>query len=596
MVAKKVRDSLPLKLCAQWKANICDRNGMHENNSVLGTMNSEETASLSMDDEWAESLDVDENEKLPEIYLTLKQSLLKAFKLMDKELKLHPTIDCFCSGTTAVTLVKQGQDLIIGNVGDSRAVLGRRDKDHALVAVQLTVDLKPNLPREAARIQQCKGRVFALQDEPEVARVWLPNNDSPGLAMARAFGDFCLKDYGLISVPDISCHCITERDEFVVLATDGLLLFPAIYVDKIFNVGVVISYFVAAVYPEKISKCFCNEISDVKLVWDVFSNKEVVDIVASAPSRATAARALVDSAVRAWRLKFPTSKADDCAVVCLFLDPPNSSVQGSDTALEEVPDEGRVKEVPNLTEKEHANGESERSISDMAWVQDSSVEHPNASQSAEEIVPVPDPKGEKLPNRCQSTRSLAECISTTEEEEWSALDGVTRVNSLVNLPRFGPGRASKAAQLSQWVVVCCNSCWAKVSSLPYILQARILQTPFLEPCYISVTGIGGLDGGRGLHGGGYDIIYVYVLLVVGYAASQILKGAEVAAAQRSAHGLGGGGKERRKKQCKKTGSANGMPSLAAHRTCHLAALLLLSLLIYVRALPPSRVCLLESAC
>ena len=75
---------------------------------------------------------------------------------------------------------------------------------------------------EAARIQQCKGRVFALQDEPEVARVWLPNNDSPGLAMARAFGDFCLKDFGLISVPDVFYRHLTERDEFVILATDGV--------------------------------------------------------------------------------------------------------------------------------------------------------------------------------------------------------------------------------------------------------------------------------------------------------------------------------------------------------------------------------------
>lgn len=75
---------------------------------------------------------------------------------------------------------------------------------------------------EAARIQQCKGRVFALQDEPEVARVWLPNSDSPGLAMARAFGDFCLKDYGLISVPDISYRHLTDKDEFIILATDGV--------------------------------------------------------------------------------------------------------------------------------------------------------------------------------------------------------------------------------------------------------------------------------------------------------------------------------------------------------------------------------------
>lgn len=76
---------------------------------------------------------------------------------------------------------------------------------------------------EAARIQQCKGRVFALQDEPEVSRVWLPNSDSPGLAMARAFGDFCLKDFGLISVPDVYYRRLTEKDEFIILATDGVL-------------------------------------------------------------------------------------------------------------------------------------------------------------------------------------------------------------------------------------------------------------------------------------------------------------------------------------------------------------------------------------
>jgi hypothetical protein len=75
---------------------------------------------------------------------------------------------------------------------------------------------------EAERIRRCKGRVFALHDEPEVSRVWLPNNDSPGLAMARAFGDFCLKDFGLISVPDISYRRLTEKDEFIVLATDGV--------------------------------------------------------------------------------------------------------------------------------------------------------------------------------------------------------------------------------------------------------------------------------------------------------------------------------------------------------------------------------------
>lgn len=43
-------------------------------------------------------------------------------------------------------LVSQGRDIIVGNVGDSRAVLCTRDKDDTLMAIQLTVDLKPNLP------------------------------------------------------------------------------------------------------------------------------------------------------------------------------------------------------------------------------------------------------------------------------------------------------------------------------------------------------------------------------------------------------------------------------------------------------------------
>jgi serine/threonine protein phosphatase PrpC len=43
-------------------------------------------------------------------------------------------------------MVFQDQDIVIGNVGDSRAVLATRDEDNSLIALQLTVDLKPDLP------------------------------------------------------------------------------------------------------------------------------------------------------------------------------------------------------------------------------------------------------------------------------------------------------------------------------------------------------------------------------------------------------------------------------------------------------------------
>ncbi|KAF5182489.1 phosphatase-2c protein [Thalictrum thalictroides] len=421
MVSKRVRDSLPLKLCSQWEVN----SKSDQKNSMVGSMDSEETASVNMDDEWCHS-ESDENQNLPEMYLPLKQSLLKAFKLMDKDLKLHPIIDCFCSGTTAVTLVKQGRDLVIANVGDSRAVLGMRDKYDSLIAVQLTVDLKPNLPRESARIEQCKGRVFALQDEPEVSRVWLPNNDSPGLAMARAFGDFCLKDFGLISVPDISYRCLTEKDEFIVLATDG--------------------------------------------VWDVLSNKEVVDIVASAPSRTMAARAVVESAVRSWRLKFPTSKSDDCAAICLYLDqnevqgeiaemldPKISATEDVETTTENSQsadmDGGNVHSPTlqhlNTLRVETTTENSQSADMDGGSVCSPTLQHLNTLRSTDEIVPVSESTNGKLPMRSQSMRSLAECISTAEDEEWSALEGYTRVNSLLKVPRFLPGDR-RASNRKKW--------------------------------------------------------------------------------------------------------------------------------------------------
>ncbi|KAM3313101.1 hypothetical protein ACQJBY_032671 [Aegilops geniculata] len=270
LVARKVRDTLPLKLCDLIYCDYGESPTSNSDGSVL-----EESLSPYPDAEDKSSTFTAQKEEHLEFFDSMKESFRKAFRVMDKELKLHRNIDSICSGTTAVTLIKQGQDLIVGNLGDSRAVLGTRDQNGHLVAHQLTVDLKPDHPREARRIKRCNGRVFAHQDEPDVARLWLPNCNSPGLAMARAFGDFCLKDFGLISVPEVTYRRIMEKDQFIVLATDG--------------------------------------------VWDVLSNQEVVEVVASCSGRSGAARAVVDLANQTWKFKYPTSKTDDCAVICLFL-------------------------------------------------------------------------------------------------------------------------------------------------------------------------------------------------------------------------------------------------------------------------------------
>jgi serine/threonine protein phosphatase PrpC len=40
--------------------------------------------------------------------------------------------------------------------------------------------------------------------------------------MSRAFGDYSVKDYGVISAPEVTQRRISSRDQFVILATDGV--------------------------------------------------------------------------------------------------------------------------------------------------------------------------------------------------------------------------------------------------------------------------------------------------------------------------------------------------------------------------------------
>ncbi|MED6186328.1 hypothetical protein PIB30_065622 [Stylosanthes scabra] len=209
-----------------------------------------------------------------------KEAVTSAFKVMDKEIKLQENLDCSCSGTTAIV----GEGLIIANLGDSRAVLGKIC-DEELMAIQLTTDLKPGLPGEAERIRKCNGCVFALKEEPQIQRVWIPNcENSPGLAMSRSFGDFLLKEHGVIAIPDVTYYPLTSSDQFIVLASDG--------------------------------------------VWDVLSNIEVATIVWTTNNEEEAAKKVVEAANAAWRRKYPFSKIDDCTVVCLFLKNKNKRNSG----------------------------------------------------------------------------------------------------------------------------------------------------------------------------------------------------------------------------------------------------------------------------
>ncbi|KEH37184.1 putative protein-serine/threonine phosphatase [Medicago truncatula] len=247
-VSKRVRKMLPKFLLFNWQENLAEK---------------------SLDLSFKMETDMNLHE-----YDIWKQSYIKTFAAIDQDLKRHTGIDSFQSGTTALTVIKQGEYLIIANVGDSRAVLATTSENGTLTPIQLTTDLKPNLPNEAERIMESNGRVFCMEDEPGVYRVWMPNGKSPGLAISRAFGDYCVKDFGLISVPDVTQRKLTTMDQFVILATDG--------------------------------------------VWDVISNQVAVKIVASTPNREKAADRLVKCARHEWISKRKGIAIDDISVICLF--------------------------------------------------------------------------------------------------------------------------------------------------------------------------------------------------------------------------------------------------------------------------------------
>lgn len=188
--------------------------------------------------------------------------------------RVHATgndCDCSLSGSTACICVARGNVLCFGNVGDSRAQListaPRRadavpDEGSGLTCVALTRDHKPQLPSETKRIllagefrlatavhrptsttrassstsasADCValpgGRIASIRyedGEEGPIRVWMRDDDVPGLAMSRAVCDLIGKRCGVSSEVEVSYHTLTTNDAFIVIASDGLWEFSS---------------------------------------------------------------------------------------------------------------------------------------------------------------------------------------------------------------------------------------------------------------------------------------------------------------------------------------------------------------------------------
>ena len=149
--------------------------------------------------------------------------LVESFKKVSGDLS-RQAFDSTYSGSTCVTVVFTGNMLLCANVGDSRAVLGRRDGS-SFIAVPLSRDHKPDVEEEKQRILDFGGRVEAIRVDGEdigPLRVWLKSEDVPGLAMTRAMGDTVASRVGVISTPEITIQSLSPEDAFVIVASDGI--------------------------------------------------------------------------------------------------------------------------------------------------------------------------------------------------------------------------------------------------------------------------------------------------------------------------------------------------------------------------------------
>ncbi|KAM4052354.1 protein phosphatase Mn(2+)-dependent 1K [Anomaloglossus baeobatrachus] len=145
----------------------------------------------------------------------MEKVLIKAFLEIDKEFakmaRVHPNATVMNSGSTAtVALLRDGIELVVASVGDSRALVCRKGKP-----VKLTIDHTPERKEEKQRIKESGGFV--------AWNSWGQPHVNGRLAMTRSIGDLDLKTKGVIAEPETKRIKVHHADDsFLVLTTDGI--------------------------------------------------------------------------------------------------------------------------------------------------------------------------------------------------------------------------------------------------------------------------------------------------------------------------------------------------------------------------------------
>ncbi|KAJ3298754.1 Pyruvate dehyrogenase phosphatase catalytic subunit [Borealophlyctis nickersoniae] len=170
---------------------------------------------------------------------------------MDVRRRAMDVITAALTGSCAIMAYVKGSDLYVANAGDSRAVLGVRDKNGKWSALPLSEDHQPSNPTELERLKKehpGEERTVAFKNRPDG-----PMRVIGGMMPSRAFGDakykwpmdvqaktdalvqslpagkypwrtpkYCKTPPYMTASPEITHHKLTSDDYFLVLASDGI--------------------------------------------------------------------------------------------------------------------------------------------------------------------------------------------------------------------------------------------------------------------------------------------------------------------------------------------------------------------------------------
>ena len=154
------------------------------------------------------------------------KNIISSYNSLNENLVQNSKIDCYLSGSTCTSIILTPEKIISINLGDSRSVLAKCENGK-YISINLTTDHKPNVPAEKKRILINGGRIKPFYDEKEKQflgpdRVWIREDDIPGLAMTRSFGDIIAHSVGVISEPEIKRYDFSGNEKFIVIASDGI--------------------------------------------------------------------------------------------------------------------------------------------------------------------------------------------------------------------------------------------------------------------------------------------------------------------------------------------------------------------------------------